>query len=454
MRTSVIINNFNYARFVGNAIDSAREQTWPDVEVIVVDDGSTDGSQEQIARHADDVITVFKENGGQASCFNVGFAASTGDIIIFLDADDMLLPTAVERIADCFATTTPAKVHWPLWEIDADGSYTSRLRPEALPPRGDLLERTVQLGPRNHTNPPTSGNAWARGTLSHLLPMPEHEYAICADAYLVALAPLYGRLERLVEPQSLWRRHEENKFNSAAMSLERRLVDELWRYDLVATALAERLRERGHLIDQAIWKARNQGSKRLDRIDSAIREIRRLVPEGASYILADDGDWTDNSNWAGSEIVDGRRALPFVPPGPESRAPQSGVEAIERLEELRKAGATHAFFAWPAMWWLDHHSDLAAHLDQAADLVIGRGNLKAFELGPDARERNLVQRRKGHAAQVEQLTRRRRELIARKRHVDGEIVEIRGALARALENGGATTNSRADGAAHGDGNRG
>jgi glycosyltransferase involved in cell wall biosynthesis len=59
-------------------------------EVIVVDDGSTDDSRRIISGYGDRVTPVFKENGGQASAFNAGFAASRGDVIIFLDADDYL----------------------------------------------------------------------------------------------------------------------------------------------------------------------------------------------------------------------------------------------------------------------------------------------------------------------------------------------------------------------------
>src|SRR5688572_2252661 len=92
---SVVINNFNYGRFLGSAIESALAQTYPQIEVIVVDDGSTDESRSVIASFARRIKSVLKENGGQASALNAGFKASQGGVIIFLDADDTLLPTAV-----------------------------------------------------------------------------------------------------------------------------------------------------------------------------------------------------------------------------------------------------------------------------------------------------------------------------------------------------------------------
>src|SRR5215213_900396 len=89
---SVIIDNYNYGRFLREAIDSALGQTYPRVEVIVVDDGSTDDSRAVIAAYGDRVVPVLKENGGQASAFNAGFAASRGELICFLDADDTFMP--------------------------------------------------------------------------------------------------------------------------------------------------------------------------------------------------------------------------------------------------------------------------------------------------------------------------------------------------------------------------
>src|SRR5262249_35043848 len=89
---SVIINNYNYERFVGDAIASALDQSYERKEVIVVDDGSTDGSRSVIQGYAKRLVVVSKANGGQASAFNAGFAKSRGEIICFLDADDVFLP--------------------------------------------------------------------------------------------------------------------------------------------------------------------------------------------------------------------------------------------------------------------------------------------------------------------------------------------------------------------------
>src|SRR5215813_6060987 len=95
---SIIIDNYNYGRFLQGAIDSALQQTYTPLEVIVVDDGSTDNSREIIAGYGPRIIPVLKENGGQASAFNAGFRVSRGAVVFFLDSDDLLIPTAVENV--------------------------------------------------------------------------------------------------------------------------------------------------------------------------------------------------------------------------------------------------------------------------------------------------------------------------------------------------------------------
>ena len=96
---SVLINNFNYARFLAQSIDSGLAQTYPHTEVVVVDDASHDGSAALIHGYGDRVVPVLQDrNGGQGAAVNAGFARSRGDIVIFLDADDYLYPHAAERV--------------------------------------------------------------------------------------------------------------------------------------------------------------------------------------------------------------------------------------------------------------------------------------------------------------------------------------------------------------------
>ena len=93
MRVSLIIATFNHARFLGAAIDSALAQTLGAVDVIVVDDGSTDDTPSVLARYAGRVRVLRQPNRGLAAARNAGLAAARGTYVAFLDADDVMAPT-------------------------------------------------------------------------------------------------------------------------------------------------------------------------------------------------------------------------------------------------------------------------------------------------------------------------------------------------------------------------
>jgi glycosyltransferase involved in cell wall biosynthesis len=137
----IVINNHDYASFLPAAIESAGAQDHGKVKVIVVDDGSTDGSRQLLESSTADVDTVLKENGGQASALNAGLRRCSGDVVMFLDADDVLHPQAARRVAAAFAAEEEAvKVQFRLDVIDAAGAPTGALKPAAYQkmPSGDM----------------------------------------------------------------------------------------------------------------------------------------------------------------------------------------------------------------------------------------------------------------------------------------------------------------------------
>jgi glycosyltransferase involved in cell wall biosynthesis len=208
---SVIINNYNYGRFVGEAIESVLRQSYGSVELVVVDDGSTDHSREVIAGYGERLLPIFKENGGQGSAFNAGFAKSSGDIIIFLDSDDALLPQLVERVVAAFqANPAAATVRYRLEMMDADGVPLGAVKPSwhIKMPSGDL--RSLVLGNADLFWQATSGNAFAASVLRKVLPMPEEEYHICADDYIQKLPLLYGEVISFDEVGGYYRVHGSN----------------------------------------------------------------------------------------------------------------------------------------------------------------------------------------------------------------------------------------------------
>jgi glycosyltransferase involved in cell wall biosynthesis len=97
---SVVIPCHNYGRYLAAAIDSVRRQSYPSVELIVVDDGSTDDSAEVASGYAE-VTCVRQQNQGQAAAQNRGLEAANGSFVVFLDADDELTPVALETLLQC-----------------------------------------------------------------------------------------------------------------------------------------------------------------------------------------------------------------------------------------------------------------------------------------------------------------------------------------------------------------
>jgi glycosyltransferase involved in cell wall biosynthesis len=100
---SVIIPTYNYARYLGEAVDCALAQTYSPLEVIVVDDGSTDETPEVLARYRDLIRTVRQPNLGPSVARNAGIAVANGDYLAFLDSDDLWQPQKLERQMARFA---------------------------------------------------------------------------------------------------------------------------------------------------------------------------------------------------------------------------------------------------------------------------------------------------------------------------------------------------------------
>lgn len=216
-RFSIVINNYNYARYLGECIDSALAQTWPDLEVIVVDDGSTDNSRVVMESYGQRIVSVFKPNGGQGSAVNAGFKICTGDWVIFLDSDDVLLPHAVKTVMSR-ASVASSSVQYHLAIIDEASRQIGVTLPTRPMHEGDV--RRIVATFRYYNSPPSSGNAYARRYLEQILPMPEEAWRISADAFMILAAPFYGFIESVRYPLACYRRHGAGASDSAPSTLD------------------------------------------------------------------------------------------------------------------------------------------------------------------------------------------------------------------------------------------
>ena len=213
---SILINNYNYANFLSEAIDSCLKQTYDKIEIIVVDDGSTDRSQTIIDSYGDRIIPIIKENGGQASAFNAGFARSEGSIICFLDADDLFVSNKIERIVDVF--NDHSEVGWcfhPLLlvnqqhePLDIEQNYSGN---SGIYDIRDSLKKGKLNGKLPFNSIATSGLCYRRSLLEQLLPMPE-SIRITSDDYLKYAAFALSLGYALVEELSLQTIHDNNAY--------------------------------------------------------------------------------------------------------------------------------------------------------------------------------------------------------------------------------------------------
>lgn len=370
---SIIIDNYNYARFLGEAIESALAQTYPHTEIIVVDDGSTDESREVIAGYGARVIAVLKENGGQASAFNAGFKASRGDVIIFLDADDMLLPMAVEKAMPLFGDPDVVKVHWPRWIVDKTGKPTGKIFPSVALPEGDLRDKVLQAGPTSMMCSLLAA-AWSRSFIDRISPVPEDIYRRGADTYLFELAPFFGLLRTISEPQDLYRQHGAN--GHLSMTFDEKLRRELRFYENCCSALQQHFSRIDVVLPVEEWR-RHSWWYRQQR---AVEEIAKLPHAAQPIIVADAGMWELGS-------IAGRQRIPFPErAGVYDGIPPSEAAALNELARLRNTGASFLVVGWPAFWWLDSFAGFGQYLRSNFMCVRSTEDVLIFDLRSDTPE--------------------------------------------------------------------
>jgi glycosyltransferase involved in cell wall biosynthesis len=366
---SIIINNYNYAPYLAAAIESALAQDYRNLEVVVVDDGSTDNSRQIIASYESQIAAIHKTNGGQASALTAGFLASRGQVVMFLDADDLLLPSAIETIIGYFVERDVTNVRWPMWIIDANGNRTGDKRPNVLLANLNLRERLLELGPSNVPSSPTSGNAWSRYFLDRIMPIPENEFRLCADDYLYNLAPAFGQVKTLAQPQSCYRIHGKNSYSSR--SFHEKLAIELQGYEQQCSALANTLGRNGIFVDPAKWRRHSW----FHRLEQAIADIKRIVGSHDSFVLV------DGNEWDAADAFESRTVRPFIEKNGLDWGPPADCErAIEQLEGLRQLGGQYVVFGWPAFWWFDAYPDFAKHLKENTRCLLRNDFVAIFHL--------------------------------------------------------------------------
>jgi glycosyltransferase involved in cell wall biosynthesis len=203
---SVLINNYNYGRFLAAAIDSVLNQTYPHLEIIVVDDGSTDDSRAVMEAYGDRILAIFQPNAGQGAALNTGIRHASGDFVCLLDADDYFHPDKVAKVVDQFRQHPDwVQVSHPWTVVDAN----SNLKQTAVKTlsQGDVRSLLLHWG--KYRSALTSALAYRREVLEQVLPIPSGQ-DVFADAYLMATVPFYGAVGSIDESLMFYRQHGKN----------------------------------------------------------------------------------------------------------------------------------------------------------------------------------------------------------------------------------------------------
>jgi glycosyltransferase involved in cell wall biosynthesis len=215
MKLSIIIANYNYRDFVGAAISSALAVEWPDKEVIVVDDASTDDSRNVIDGFRGKIAAYFRPKSYQLGAHIFGFEQSTGNIIIFLDADDLLEPDVMLEVAKVWRPGV-SKVQYQMNLIDGTGTQLGTAFPRfPLINDAEKLRRTF-LRTMAYATPPGSGNAYSRDFVRNAFAMAPRTIPE-SDAVLLTLAPMMGAILTIRRPLARYRVHATNTMALASL---------------------------------------------------------------------------------------------------------------------------------------------------------------------------------------------------------------------------------------------
>jgi glycosyltransferase involved in cell wall biosynthesis len=263
---TVLIDTYNHERFIEEAIVSVLEQDFPraEVDILVVDDGSTDRTPEIVRKFQPHVRILRKTNGGQGSAFNAGIPETRGEIVAFLDGDDWWAKAKLSVVMDYLACRPHIGIlGHGIYEIDSDTGETNTTTPQhAREIRFDTVD-----GGRFFRQMMcffgTSRVTMRRSVLSRVLPVPE-SLVVEADEFISIMSAAHSAAGLLQQPLTFYRLHANNLFQ-----VRRKDEVKLRQIQMVLAALARELRIRlgsttvAPEIIEAIVEPLDVGSKRL-----------------------------------------------------------------------------------------------------------------------------------------------------------------------------------------------
>lgn len=251
---TVLVIAYNYGRFIEEAIDSVLAQDFPgdEMEIIVVDDGSTDDTAERVRKYGERVRYFYKPNGGQASALNFGMARAAGEIVTFLDADDFFLPGKLSRVVESFRGDPNLGMVYHRISVWHEKTG-ERLEWDFVAVSGDLHKEPEKFVV--YLTPPNLAISFRRRAVNKLLPIPE-QIRMVADCYIAALIPFVAPVLAIPEVLAIYRVHGANSHYTSDREVPietRRGKLQMWQ--IVIAAMQKWLSENGYTRELAPVRA-------------------------------------------------------------------------------------------------------------------------------------------------------------------------------------------------------
>lgn len=209
---TVLITTYNYGHYIQDAIDSVIAQNFPgeDLEIIVIDDGSTDDTARRVERYGSRVRYFYKTNGGQASALNLGFAKANAEIVCLLDADDLFIAGKISRIVEAFGQDSRLGLVYHRM-LEWNCATNQFVEDKFCAISGTALANPERF--EHYRTATTSCVSFRRCVLSPLLPIPE-SIRMNADCFLVALVPFLAPVKAIPEFLTTYRIHGANAYHA------------------------------------------------------------------------------------------------------------------------------------------------------------------------------------------------------------------------------------------------
>jgi glycosyltransferase involved in cell wall biosynthesis len=280
---TVLVDTYNHERFIEEALASVLGQDFPpeQMEILVVDDGSTDRTPEIVRKFAPRVRLIRKENGGQASAFNAGISEAQGEIVAFLDGDDWWAADKLKRVVEAMAADPEVGiVGHGIIMVKRDGHNETEVLREGFRFQADTLEG-ARLFRLRRSLLGTSRMTIRTEVLRRIGPVP-NSIVIEADEYLFTLAAALCVAKILPKPLAYYRLHDANLFLISAEDPEK-LRRKCASLGTLARSLGEQLTR--HSIDAKVARA-------ITEIVQAEADQLRLLLDGGARSKTLQTEWT------------------------------------------------------------------------------------------------------------------------------------------------------------------